>query len=269
MRKQVAVVLTILFMAMFFVESVSLQSKKENLVIEVSSSEKDPVKIVSFKVGETKIQPKEKFTGADDWLKDLQIDFENISGKNAIHIEFALWFPRPEEQKGVAPLFFPIFRGDRSEAMRGASSGFEIKADSTDNKASVSLLQQDYEDIRFYLNKHNYPSRTEWVKVYLRAVVFDDGTVWESGSWYKIDPMNPKNLIKIEGDDNIALSSSSASDCVQVRHIYDDCIVVPGSGFRCNVRSAGISSYRNGDRELIEGFQHCFVVDSQGNQTNQ
>ncbi len=225
MRKQVAVVLTILFMAMFFVVSVSLQSKQENLLIEVSSSKKDPVKIISFKVGDTKIQPGEKFTGSDDWLKDLQVDFENISGKTATHIEFALWFPRPEEQKGIAPLFFPIFRGDRSEAMKGTNSGFEIGADSGNNKASVSLLEQDYEDIRFYLNKHNYPSRTERVKIYLRVVVFDDGTVWQSGSWFKIDPTNPRNLIEIEGDDNIALSSSAGA-CVQVRPVYDSCINV-------------------------------------------
>lgn len=221
MKKQAAVVLTVLFMAMLFVAHVNVQSRKENLLIEVSSSKKEPVKIISFKVGDAKIQPREKFTGSDDWLKDLQVDFENISGKTATHIAFALWFPRPEEQKDIAPLFFSIFRGDRSEAMKGTNSGFEIRADSGNNTASVSLLQQDYDGIRFHLNKLNYPSRTERVKISLQAVVFDDGTVWESGSWFKIDPTNPKNLIEIEGDDNIALSSS-ANACVKVLPIFDD-----------------------------------------------
>jgi len=122
------------------------------------------------------------------------------------------------------------------------NSGFEIKADSKSNKTSVSLLQQDYDDIRFHLNKLNYPSRIKRVQIHLEEVIFDDGTVWRSGSWFKVDPANPNKLIENEGDDNIALSSLG-DECVRVTYFYDDCIRTPN--FICTVKIASLSSTKH------------------------
>lgn len=133
-------------------QKVTLQSQKNELKVELLSSN-EPVKMVSFAVGDITLKSGEKFDSSDDWLNNLQINVENTSRKTATHISFGLLFLRSDEQKDVPPAHYSIRRGNKSEALKGLDSGFKIKSNANKGKRSVSLFQEEYEGIRSFLNK--------------------------------------------------------------------------------------------------------------------
>ncbi len=174
--------------------NISLKPQEKDTVIELLSSN-EPVKITSFTIGDRLLKSGEKFASSDDYLKDLNINFENISGKTITYLSFSLLFPRPEEQKDVPPFKMTTRHGGKSEALRKLNSGFEIKASSEQNKGTVSVTPQDYETIVLSLSSLNYPTKIKRVQIFLQEIVFDDGTVWQSGTWFRVDPNNPDKLI--------------------------------------------------------------------------
>lgn len=193
MKKQVIVALTLLIAAMFFVASVNLQSQKESLVVEVLSFN-GPIKIDSLKIGNLPVQSGEKFAATEDWLKELSVNIKNSFGKTVTYIDVGVFVGRPKGQEEVPMFHYSILRGSKINALKRINSGLEFKSsDSIDSNFNIAISDKEYKEIQESLKQLNYPSGTEKLQIQIEEVVFDDGTMWSSGSWYKYNPDDQKN----------------------------------------------------------------------------
>ena len=201
MKKQVIVALTLLIAAMFFVASVNLQSQKESLVVEVLSFFNEPIKIDSLKIGNLAVQSGEKFVATEDWLKELSVNIKNSFGKTVTYIDVGVFVGRPKGQEEVPMFHYSILRGSKINALKWINSGLEFKSsDSIESNLNIAISDKEYKEIQESLNQLNYPSKIEKLQIQIEEVVFEDGTMWSSGSWYKYNPDDPKNPIRINGN---------------------------------------------------------------------
>lgn len=218
MKKQIAPVLIVLSVAMFFVVSGGLQSQKKNLVIEVLSSN-EPVKIDSFKIGSTTINSEEKFASSDDWIKELYVNVKNSFGKNVTYIDVGVFVARPAGQEQIPMFHYSISQGNKMSALKRINSGLEFKSsDSNDNILSVALPDNEYNEIRDSLDQLGYPLKIEKLQIQIEEVIFDDGTMWSIGSWYKYNSDEPQKPIRIkenEGSENKIATLSSTEERVE------------------------------------------------------
>lgn len=254
------------------------EKQEKDLEIESLSVVNVPIEITSFDVKGVTLKSREKFSGSDEWLRDLKIKTKNTSGKTATFISFQILFPRPEEQKGIPPAVYHIFRGDKYNALMKTDSGYKVESNSDENQTSISLSQEELEGIFAFLSRLgsdvSYSGKIKKIQIQVEEVIFDDGTEWSFGSWYKINPKDLKNLVPIDRKGGAIKStafSSPESGCVSVSPSKTDCIRT--GNFVCSVRRMlpvnGPNGPLTGNFEIIQGMDPCYIEDANGNQTSQ
>jgi len=275
MKKQIITILIMLISALFLIAGISLKSQelklpRKDLIIEFMSRSNEPVKIISFEIGDSAFKSGEKFSGADEWLKELKIKTENTSGKTATHISFGILFPRPDEQKDIPPAYYKIRRGDKYNALKGNDSGYKVKSDVDKNQTSLSLSQDELEGVFSFLSRNNYPSRIKKIKIQVEEVIFDDGTMWSIGTWYKVDPNDLKKLIPIDdegGATKSAAFSFSDPECTRPLIVKEDCIRT--ENFVCSFTKAIPFFETRGTDRVIDSVEPCYIENANGQQTSQ
>jgi hypothetical protein len=153
----------------------------------------EPVKIVGVMIKGRHVKFAEKFTGDDGWLKGAKFRLKNVTGKKIVFIELDVNFP--ETRTSGAEMSYRINLGqipniNHPAAPLSVASGGEVEAD-IDEKRYGNLLK--------LIEERHSISNISKSHVQVGFVVFDDGTAWSAGSFYRQDPNNPKRWIPVNG----------------------------------------------------------------------
>jgi hypothetical protein len=134
------------------------------------------------------------FDADGDWLKDLTIEIGNTSGKTITWMLVNLLFPDVTKDGAVAlHQFFlgvdPDAPFARPELRVAPNETFEIP------------LSTKYEDLRRLVKVIGSGMAIEnvsKVEVEFHAALFDDGTRFQMGLWYRRDPNDPHKWVGID-----------------------------------------------------------------------
>ena len=178
-----------------------VQSKKKSIIRRVTYF-KYPVEM-SFELNGQPLKSTETVAGSErtnefeadaDWLNHLTIKIKNTSGKTITWMLVNLLFPEVTKDGSVA--MHQIFLGvdpdapfPRPELRLAANETFAIP------------LSAKYDDIRHLVDVVGSGTPIEnvsKVEVQYHAALFDDGTRFETGLWYRRDPKDPHKWIRID-----------------------------------------------------------------------
>jgi len=178
-----------------------VQSKKKSIIRRVTYF-KYPVEM-SFELNGQPLKSTETVAGPErtnefeadaDWLNHLTIKIKNTSGKTITWMLVNLLFPEVTKDGSVA--MHQIFLGvdpdapfPRPELRLAANETFAIP------------LSAKYDDIRHLVDVVGSGTPIEnvsKVEVQYHAALFDDGTRFETGLWYRRDPKDPHKWIRID-----------------------------------------------------------------------
>ena len=152
------------------------------------------VKITNVKTGGRTYAFDERFLAAGDWLADMRLTVQNISGKTIKAVLLGLHFPETvntgigmvsSSRYGPHPI--TQAENDREPAV-GPDKTFEIRIDH--EKPGLK---------RFLETRQGFDSISR-ITVQLDYVEFDDGTRWSGGQYMKQDPENSKRWITVKSN---------------------------------------------------------------------
>ncbi len=180
-----------------------------NLSLEILVSNA-PVKIVDLTIENKNVASGQRFFDSQQWYKELKINIQNDSGKTIRYIDFGMLFRASADKKDDIPLHFLARYGDRKNALREDINKIAIKPTGKGEIYSVPMSAIDSEVLASFIAQHGINRRH--LQIQIEEIVFDDGSVWSIGSWYRIDPDNPDKLIRVtenKGDviKDVALNS--------------------------------------------------------------
>ena len=186
----------------------SLSQKSDEKIIERTEFPNEPFRFDNLMVKRVKIAPSRKFSATsvaqsgggpvDDWLEDLEFTFENTSEKRITYIDVELDFP---ETKSDRPMMVvnqlgigvpPYASGDRLKQTTPLvlDPGHTI---------TFTLSAQRLQMIKDFLALRSI-HLTELSRVAIRVgfLIFEDGTKWQVGRYYKPNPNAPGEYERIK-----------------------------------------------------------------------
>lgn len=167
------------------------QNGQRKRIIEETPYPGAPVQIVSVTNRRHPIKLRESFEEDDDWLKGLEIQVVNKSGKTVTHVGIDIIFERPANQAGGPPAFWPLTYGLNPFSLKIGEPILtdKIKPIRPGERISIELSDLAYVELKALL-KDTYYLDVDKVKIFVTTIGFDDGTAW-GGSYYIRDPDKP------------------------------------------------------------------------------
>jgi hypothetical protein len=168
------------------------QTGQRKRVIEETPYPDAPVQIVGVTNRRYHIKFKEDFSDDDDWIKGLEVEVINKSGKTVTHVGIDMLLERPPEQVGEPPSVCPLNYGLNPFFLEPKEPipASRIKSIRPGEKASIRLSDLAYEDLKALLRDTHYFDGIGKMKMFVTTIGFDDGTAW-GGSFYIRDPDSP------------------------------------------------------------------------------
>lgn len=149
----------------------------------------DPIKIIKVRNKGGAINLGGNTLADDDWLKGLSVTVKNTSGKSIAFVDLELHFNGPEKSPGEIFSGYPVSYGKVPPPEPATVDVADIIA--PDEIVDVVLADDEYERLRTFLDKDNYPKSIKGVDLTIYQVIFDDNTKWVVGSLFRRDPNNP------------------------------------------------------------------------------
>jgi|SRR6185369_2214301 len=172
----------------------SAKSQQPDRIVARNPWPNEPVKIVAVK---TKRKPDleigKAFVEVDDWLEDFTVTVLNNYGKTVTAITISMVFSR-ERGDTRAPLAWNLHFGP-SPIMREYRDRDPNKVVKVNNTAELSLSPEDYRMLKHDFEELGY-STIKRVELEIREVGFEDGSMFNSGTFYLQDPAFPNDPTK-------------------------------------------------------------------------
>jgi hypothetical protein len=186
----------------------SIERSDEKLVDKIQYYPNEPVALVALRVKGAKITPGEKFNakaiaetgeGQGNWLDSLEIGIRNKSQKQIRMIFLYIMFP---ETKGVngPEMAYDLRIGIPPEKARDTLKRFGKPLALEPGDAFIaSLSAEDLNRIKGFLAMRQFQlDSINKVAIKVQFVIFDDGTKWEDGKYYRASPSSPTHWELIE-----------------------------------------------------------------------
>jgi hypothetical protein len=153
----------------------------------------EPVEITLAKTKKGVVKFGKPFNDEDnDWLKGFTLTAKNIYHKAITYIDVTYSFERPKDDVNRDQLRLV----DTLTYGRLASKPGDMQlkpGESTD----LVLTDSRHDFLKNVLVQAGYPPSIKHIKFYLAQVIFEDGTMWSLGYWYRRDPTNAENWIPV------------------------------------------------------------------------
>jgi hypothetical protein len=160
-----------------------------------------PIRISSVKYNKNELALDSKFLADDQWLKQIDVEMENISGKNIIAVEFVFLVDVPGRPN---PVGLPVSYGtvdiiSDNYTKRGVIPGIE-GADALGKFNSFRKIVQGGKSV-LTVRQDTFDALKESVdslalitsaSLYISSVVFDDKTMWKGGEILVPDESSPE-----------------------------------------------------------------------------
>jgi uncharacterized short protein YbdD (DUF466 family) len=157
--------------------------RQGDVMVKKSSYPDEPVQIVKVKNKKGKIDLGKSFKDdPSELLREFTITINNTSGKDITHVEFMLYFPRPEGD-GAPPessYTFHMMYGVSPMSQYYAQSR-KLHPDKKIKKGEefdFTLSGENYDHVIKVLDSLGYPAENRVVEFWLNEVGFEDGTTW-------------------------------------------------------------------------------------------
>lgn len=193
------VLIVLLMVPVFFVSRAlfigfaQTNDKKEKKITK-EQFKNEPIEFIQQKSNGKKFKLNEKFVQEDDWLKNLTIQFKNISDKSIIYADIAIGFPETEStglRMGMSLEYGVHPRAPKRE------NNNEVKLLLPGEVGEVNLSPEKLTKLNnFFITRHSPAELTE-LHLTIVGVFFEDGTYWSAGSMFRPDPDRPGRSIHI------------------------------------------------------------------------
>jgi hypothetical protein len=201
------------------------QTKSDEKLIEQKAFDNEPLRLTAVRVKGIKVILGQRFNSISlakagggqpgDWLENLQFKLENISGKEATFIRISLLFPdevgtnligvyrllgvgvppgpvQPQSRDRIYTEMPPA--PDQSQSpVTATPSSPEPLALGLGDSVTFRLSGQQFDDIKRFLSTLRFQLadlNRVWIKV--EYVIFNDGTKWDNGHYFKRTPGGPR-----------------------------------------------------------------------------
>lgn len=162
-------------------------------VVKLAYSRKPQLKISNLKTGQKAREFDESFVEAEDWLKNLSFQLENVSGKSIVHLVVNINFP--ETKATGSMMSYGITFGQRpGSKIRHKPEPMLLKP----NEILEVSLNNEYEKIVKFINSRQSIGSIREAQLEIDFIVFEDKIAWSSGSFMRQDPSNPNRYIPLE-----------------------------------------------------------------------
>lgn len=171
---------------------VSLNQTEPNIV-EYHAMSNQPVEIVSAAVAGKDIKFNESFVDNAAWMKNLSFTLKNKYNQPITYVELYLTFPETRATGNImlSPLKFG--KSKRSRVQLEDPEEFLLPG----NEATLKFSLKKYSDMKDFLEKRHAITGLHKITIQVAEVQFADGTYWAGGSWFQIDPSDPKKIIRL------------------------------------------------------------------------
>lgn len=164
-------------------------------VIRIAPPEANqPISITEVKVKGINITPNSKFLSEEDWLDGLTIRIKNESNKTILFASVDLHFQRPAGSRGLMAVNTISF-GNGALLLRTPTLEQTAKL-MPDETATMSITGEELSAIKQLLEQNGYPADIETIKLKIGRVIFDDDSMWYSGTYLSRDPKNSRTWIR-------------------------------------------------------------------------
>lgn len=176
------------------------QEQKEKRLIEKRLDFFPPVKITTVKTKKGVIKLEEEFLDDDDWLKGLTVKLANASGKSVTYIDVEMTFPRPANQAQRPPAVWHLEYGSSPFQEKPVPSyhPLEVKPILPGDTIELNLHDRNYDDVKAFLKDTKYPASIKKIELRVIVIGFSDGTAWNVGRMYRLDPKARFGMSPIE-----------------------------------------------------------------------
>lgn len=138
------------------------------------------------------------FDAPDDWLQRVSFRIKNKTGKTVLTVVLttALTTGRADE----TPMAYDLFYGQELDesAFSGRQPRGEPRRLAPGETADARWSAAEYEQLIKFLSTQRPAAAYRQVRVDLREVRFDDGTVWRMGRRYRVDPSDPRKWTPLD-----------------------------------------------------------------------
>ncbi len=201
-RISAALVVANLFVLTLYVGGWSYSSSKvsriqdnKKVVEKHFALQTDPIEVIQPKIKTKAVKLGEAFEGESDWLEYVIFKVKNKSDKPITFFQIDLDFPETKATGSI--MMHQIFAGQRPDFKSTLNNPpLYLKPGET---MEISL-KSEYNDIKKHIEMR-HPSVENINKLVVRTgdVVFEDGTLYSVGSFFKRnpDPNNPRKWVKV------------------------------------------------------------------------
>jgi hypothetical protein len=149
-------------------------------MLDINDMAGAPVRILSVKTGFGAIEPGVRFAAEYNWLRRLNVTVENTSGKAITYVALCVCFPRPEAQNDKTGYSYSLERGvDPLRA--GTYSGYKPENILPGKSVELELDDFAYRDVESELYASGYERGFSRVRLCVKQVGYEDGTLWTAG----------------------------------------------------------------------------------------
>jgi len=172
----------------------SAKSQQPDRIVVTKPWPSEPVKIVAVKTTrKADLEIGKAFVEVDDWLEDFTVTVLNDYGKTVTAMTISMVFRR-EPGDTRPPLAWNLHFGP-SPIMREYKDRDPNKVIKVHNTAELSLSHEDYLILKHDFEELGYPT-IKRVELEIREVGFEDGSMFNSGTFYLQDPAHPDDPTK-------------------------------------------------------------------------
>lgn len=151
--------------------------------IEKRSIKNEPIELVSARVGSKAFTKENQILADKDWLKNLEFDLKNISGKTIVYAEVQIEVGR--QGKMQYPLLLPLIFGQipqsESQSLSTYTAVESLKVLKPNDSVKISIEPSTLEKFTTIFMPQNEITEIEQVRFYFDFIIFDDGLAWSRG----------------------------------------------------------------------------------------
>jgi hypothetical protein len=153
------------------------------------------VRVTKLKIGPNSRQFKEEFDESDDWLKRFVFEIESMANKPITYLEVNLNFPETKASGNL--MSYPIAIGINPNPNPKASPTAQKALRLMPGEKLAITLADDYDKLERFISIRHSINQIHKAQVEVSFIVFDDGTAWIVGDYFRRDPNNPRHYINV------------------------------------------------------------------------
>jgi hypothetical protein len=170
---------------------IAAQEANKRVIKKLADGANPPVAITDIRVNGQNVSFDKEFLAGDDWMLTLTFTVQNKSRKRILFANVNLFFKHPPGSKQPMALFDLISYGNYALTNRPQKPGEPTIGLAPGESVDIGFSAQSFVDLKRFLSDLGFSPSVKQVEFRLGSIIFDDETMWNTGSWLRRDPSEP------------------------------------------------------------------------------